>query len=79
MSPVNTTVDWYSSVPDTTVNSGAVMLDGVPAEGYELGRLDGTVATWAVQLPSGPQSSVPGVDEVEAQFTSAPVWVRSVT
>ena len=76
--PVSTTVDWYSFDPLTTLNSGAVMLLGVPAAGYESGRLAGTVATWAVQSPSGPQSRVPGVEDVVAQFTSAPVWVRSV-
>ena len=58
------------------------MLVGVPAAGYELGRLAGTAVVWAVQFPSGPHCRVPGDVTLEtevAQFTSADVWVRSVT
>ena len=32
-SPVSTTVDWYSVVPETTVKAEPVMLVGVPAAG----------------------------------------------
>ncbi len=81
-SPVSTTVDWYSLVPETTVNAEPVMLLGVPAEGKELGRLAGTGVTCAVQLPVGPHCREPGevtLDTLVAQFTSAEVWVRSVT
>ena len=75
--PVSSTEDWYSGI-EPTVNARAVTLDGVPAAGYDRGRVDGTVAVFAVQPGTAPQEIVPSGERVVAQVTSTEFWVRSV-